>query len=53
MSKYDFEIDNYTIYDLEKFLNLTQNYNEYEIKEKENQLRNKLIQAIQNDSGGK
>ncbi len=53
MSKYDFEIDNYTIYDLEKFLNLTQNYNEYEIKEKENQLRTKLIQAIQNDSGGK
>jgi hypothetical protein len=53
MSKYDFEIDNYTIYDLEKFLNLTQHYNEYEIKEKENQLRNKLIQAIQGESGGK
>jgi len=53
MSTYDFDIDNYTIYDLEKFLNLTQHYNEYEIKEKENKLRNKLIQAIQAESGGK
>lgn len=55
MSNYDFNIDNYTIYDLEKFLNLSETYNQYEITEKGNQLRNKLITSIQKggEKGGK
>jgi hypothetical protein len=49
MSQFDFNIDNYTIVDLEKFMNLTMGYNEFEIKEKERILRNKLMKAIETE----
>ena len=49
MSQFDFNIDNYTIMDLEKFMNLTMGYNEFEIKEKERILRNKLMKAIETE----
>jgi len=49
MSHFDFNINNYTIIDLEKFLKLTTDYNEFEINEKERILRNQLIKAIENE----
>ena len=49
MSQFDFNINNYTITDLEKFLKLSLEYNEFEIKEKERILRNQLIKAIENE----
>lgn len=54
MSKqFDFNINNYTITDLEKFLNLTMGYNEFEIKEKERHMRNKLMKAIESEKSKK
>jgi hypothetical protein len=54
MSKqFDFDINNYTIADLEKFLNLTMGYNDFEIKEKERIMRNKLLKAIENEKSKK
>jgi hypothetical protein len=54
MSKqFDFDINNYTIADLEKFLNLTMGYNEFEIKEKERVMRNKLMKAIETEKSKK
>lgn len=54
MSKqFDFDINNYTIADLEKFLNLTMGYNEFEIKEKERAMRNKLMKAIETEKSKK
>ena len=44
---YDFNISNYSIPDLEKFLQLTPNYNEFEIQTKEGQIRTKLKIAFQ------
>ena len=44
---YDFNISNYSIPDLEKFLQLTPNYNEFEIQTKEGQIRSKLRVAFQ------
>ncbi len=44
---YDFNISNYSIPDLEKFLQLTPTYNEFEIQTKEGQLRTKLKIAFQ------
>ncbi len=44
---YDFNISNYSIPDLEKFLQLTSNYNEFEIQTKEGQIRTKLKIAFQ------
>ena len=44
---YDFNISNYSIPDLEKFLHLTANYNEFEIQTKEGQIRTKLQIAFQ------
>lgn len=49
MSQFDFNINNYNIVDLEKFLKLSMEYNEFEIKEKERILRNQLIKAIENE----
>jgi hypothetical protein len=49
----DFNINNYTIADLEKFLNLTMGYNEFEIKEKERVIRNRLMKAIDNEKSKK
>lgn len=54
MSKeFDFNINNYTIADLEKFLNLTMGYNDFEIKEKERVMRNKLMKAIESEKSKK
>lgn len=54
MSKqFDFDINNYTIADLEKFLNLTMGYNEFEIKEKERVMRNKLLKAMESEKSKK
>jgi hypothetical protein len=44
---YDFNISNYSIPDLETFLQLTSNYNEFEIQTKEGQIRTKLRIAFQ------
>lgn len=46
MSQYDFNIDNYTRVDLEKFLQLSPSYNEYEIGDKCDKIRNKLINTM-------
>lgn len=46
---YDFNIANYTVTDLEKFFNLTSEYNEYEIVEKEKKIRKKIANGIQNE----
>ena len=45
-SAYDFNIDNYTLPDLEKFLKLSKNYNEYEVRDKEGKIRNQLLQSF-------
>lgn len=50
---YDFNIANYTIHDLEKFFNLTSEYNEYEITEKEKKIRKKIASAIQSEPNKK
>ncbi len=44
---YDFNISNYSISDLEKFLQLSATYNEFEIQTKEGQIRTKLKIAFQ------
>jgi hypothetical protein len=44
---YDFNISNYSIPDLERFLQLTPTYNEFEIQTKEAQIRTKLRTAFQ------
>lgn len=48
-STYDFNIDHYSYVDLEKFLKLGKNYNEYEIREKGDKLRDKLLVGIRGD----
>jgi len=50
---YDFNISNYTIHDLEKFFNLSSEYNEYEIVEKEKNIRKKIANAIQSEPNKK
>ena len=44
---YDFNISNYSVPDLEKFLQLSTTYNEFEIQTKEGQVRTKLRTAFQ------
>ena len=48
--EYDFNIDNYSIRDLENFLNLDKNYAERDITEKESIIRSKLFQALNDDN---
>jgi hypothetical protein len=48
-STYDFNIDHYSYVDLENFLKLGKNYNEYEIREKGDKLRDKLLVGIRGD----
>ncbi len=48
-STYDFNIDHYSYVDLETFLKLGKNYNEYEIREKGDKLRDKLLAGIRGD----
>jgi len=52
-STYDFNIQNYSYIDLEKFMKLEKNYNEYEIREKSDKLRDKLIAGIRGDGSKK
>jgi hypothetical protein len=50
---YDFNIANYNVHDLEKFFNLTSEYNEFEIVEKEKNIRKKIANAIQSEPNKK
>ena len=49
-SEYDFNIDNYSISDLERFLKLDGvKYNEITINENEKQIRSHIIDSIKNN----
>jgi len=50
LQEYDFNIENYSIRDLENFLNLDKNYKEFDITEKESVIRSKLLYSMNNDS---